>query len=138
MWHDRRLRNREKEILFMDLRQWTDNAVKNEQKKKVLLTAEQVRRASEIYFRWQQEGTDGTTYAEPELYRSVNFTELEKNEFSLVPSRYLEFVDRDQDIDYNAVLTDTASAVAQLLKRQSNNDETLRNALKTLGYECKK
>lgn len=33
-YHGRKLRNREKEILFMDLRQWTENPVKNEQKKK--------------------------------------------------------------------------------------------------------
>ena len=137
MWHGRRLRNREKEILFMDLRQWTDNAVKNEQKKKVALTAEQVKRASEIYFRWQTEGTDGATYAEAELYRSVGFKELSENGYSLVPSRYIEFVDRDQDIDYHQVLTHTASVVNDLLKRQSANDTTLRNALKTLGYECK-
>jgi hypothetical protein len=32
------LRNREHEILFMDLRTWTENPVKNENKKKVLLT----------------------------------------------------------------------------------------------------
>lgn len=36
-FHGRQLRNREHEILFMDLRQWTENPVKGEQKKKVLL-----------------------------------------------------------------------------------------------------
>lgn len=135
-WHGRNLRNREKEILFMDLRQWTENPVKGEQKKKVVLTADQVKRASEIYFRWQAEGTDGANYAEPELYRSVGFDTLEKNNFSLVPSRYIEFKDRDTDIDYHQVLTETASVVSDLLKRQRENDATLRNALKTLGYEC--
>lgn len=137
MWHGRNLRNREKEILFMDLRQWTENAVKNEQKKKVKLSKEQVLKATEIYFKWQEEGADGERYEEAELYRSVKFEELEKNNFSLVPSRYIEFVDRDTNIDYNKVLSETASAVSDLLNRQRNNDETLRNALKTLGYECK-
>ena len=136
MWHGRNLRNREKEILFMDLRQWTENAVKNEQKKKVELKADQVERARNIYFKWQAEGTDGANYAEPELYRSVNLEELKENGYSLVPSRYIEFVDRDSDIDYNTVLTETASTVSDLLKRQKKNDETLRNALKQLGYEC--
>ena len=50
-WHDRKLRNREKEILFMDLRQWTENPIKGEQKKKVELKADQMKRATEIYFR---------------------------------------------------------------------------------------
>ena len=135
MWHGRNLRNREREILFMDLRQWTENPVKAEQKKKVELKADQVKRASEIYFRWQTENCE--QFAEPELYRSVKFDELEKNNFSLVPSRYIEFVDRDSNIDFDKVLSETAVTVSDLLSRQRNNDETLRNALKTLGYECK-
>lgn len=137
MWHGRKQRNRSGEILFMDLRQWTENPVKGEQKKKVELKEDQIKRAAETYFRWQAEGTDGANYAVPELYRSVGLEELKKNNYSLVPSRYIEFVDRDSDIDYNKVLTETASAVSGLLKRQKQNDETLRNALKQLGYECK-
>lgn len=137
MWHGRKQRNREGEILFMDLRQWTENPVKGEQKKKVILKEDQIKRATEIYFKWQAEGTDGANYAVPELYRSVGLEELKKNNYSLVPSRYIEFVDRDSNIDYDKVLTETASTVSDLLKRQKQNDETLRNALKQLGYECK-
>ncbi len=136
MRHGRQLRNREHEVLFMDLRQWTDNAVKGEQKKKVELNAVQIKHAANIYFEWQAEKTLGCDYAQPELYRSVDLREIEANNFSLVPSRYIEFVDRDANIDYNQVLSDTASTVSDLLKRQKSNDETLRNALKQLGYEC--
>ena len=136
MWHGRKLRNRQKEILFMDLRQWTENPIKAEQKKKVELKADQIKRASEIYFKWQSEGTDGVKYAEPELYRSVAFEDLKNNGFSLVPSRYIEFVDRDTTIDYHKVLSETTTSVSDLLKRQQINDEILRNALKQLGYEC--
>lgn len=135
-WHGRKLRNRENEVLFMDLRQWTENPVKNEQKKKVAFSAEQIKKASEIYFKWQAEGTDGQHYEEPELYRSVGYEELKENAFSLVPSRYIEFVDRDANIDYDKVLSQTAHSVSELLKRQKENDKTLRNALKQLGYEC--
>lgn len=135
-WHDRQLRRRTGEVLFMDLRQWTDNAVKGEQKKKVQLTPEQIARAADIYFRWQSEGTDGSTYAQPELFRSVRLEELAANDYSLVPSRYIEFVDRDSQIDHKAVLSATASKVAELLSRQQKNDATLRNALKHFGYDC--
>lgn len=134
--HGRKLRRRTGEILFMDLRQWTKNAVKGEHKKKVELDSEQVCQAADIYFRWQSEGTDGRLYAEPELYRSVGISELERNDFTLVPSRYIEFVDRDSQIDYHKVLSTTASTVSELLKRQTENDKTLRQALKQLGYDC--
>lgn len=117
--HGRRLRDRSGEILFMDLRTWTENPVKGEQKKKVELTVEQVNRAKEIYFLWQQEGTDGVTYAEPELYRSVGLAELADNDYSLVPSRYIEFVDRDKSIDYDKVLSETAVAVGEMINLQN-------------------
>ena len=136
-WHGRNLRNREGEILFMDHRQWTENAIKAEQKKKIEINAEQVKRASDIYFKWQADGTDGAAYSAPELYKSVKINELKANGYSLIPSRYIEFVDKDTIIDYNAILQETAATVSDLLKRQQQNDATLRNALKALGYECK-
>ena len=135
-WHGRKLRKRTGEILFMDLRQWTEHAVKGEQKKKTLFSHEPIAHAVSIYHTWQAEGTDGTSYAEPELFRSVSIDELRKNNFSLVPSRYIEFKDRDTEIDYDATLRHTASTVAQLLQRQETNAQTLRKALKQLGYEC--
>lgn len=139
LWHGRQLRNRVHEILFMDLRQWAINPVKGEQKKKFVLSAEQIKRASEIYFKWQSEGTDGKNFSEPELYRSVGVYDIdgiEANNFSLVPSRYIKFEDRDNGIDYEEVLSDTAKTVSELLKKQKENDTTLRNAFKLLGYEC--
>ena len=43
-YHGRMLRSRAGEILFMDLRTWTENPVKNESKKKVLLSSEQIQK----------------------------------------------------------------------------------------------
>ena len=134
-YHGRKLRNREKEILFMDLRQWTENPVKGEQKKKVLLKTDQIERAAEIYHKWQSEGTDGATYAVPELYKSVHFDEIKKNNFSLVPSRYIEFVDRDQSINYEKVMSEAAEKVSEILARQEVNRAALKNAFAALGYK---
>ena len=102
------------------------------------LKSDQMKRASDIYFRWQQVGTDGATYAQPELYRSVGLDELDRNGFSLVPSRYIEFVDRDTAIDYDKVLTETAEAVGEMIKLQKENQEALANAFTSLGYALKK
>ena len=134
-YHGRRLRNREREILFMDLRQWNENPVKGEQKKKVRLSTEQIERAAAIYHAWQSEGTDGSTYAEPELYRSVNLKDIETNSFSLVPSRYIEFVDRDREIDYEKVMSESAVKVADILSRQQANQAALEKAFAALGYK---
>ena len=138
---DRNLRDRSKEILFMDLRSWTgdewNNAVKNMQKKKFALTSVQISKAAEIYHKWQEEGTDGRNYAEPELYKSVNFETIKENNFSLVPSRYIEFVDRDTNIDYDATLKETSKAVSELLKAHEFNTVKIKEAFEGLGYGCK-
>ena len=134
-YHGRKLRNREKEILFMDLRQWTENPVKGEQSKKVLLKSDQIQRAADIYHTWQAEGTNGATYAFPELYRSVTFDEIQRNNFSLVPSRYIEFVDRDQEIDYEKVMSEAAAKVSDILARQQANVTALRKAFSALGCD---
>lgn len=135
---DRNLRDRSKEILFMDLRSWTgdewNNAVKNMQKKKYALTSEQILKATEIYRKWQEEGTDGKNYAEPELYKSVDFETIKANNFSLVPSRYIEFVDRDTNIDYDATLKETSKAVSELLKAHESNTAKIKEAFEGLGY----
>ena len=138
---ERNLRDRSNEILFMDLRSWTgdewNNAVKNMQKKKYALTSEQISKATEIYRKWQEEGTDGKNYAEPELYRSVDFETIKANNFSLVPSRYIEFVDRDTNIDYDATLKETIKAVSELLKAHEANTAKIKEAFEGLGYGCK-
>lgn len=138
---ERNLRDRSNEILFMDLRSWTgdewNNAVKNMQKKKYALTSEQISKATEIYRKWQEEGTDGKNYAEPELYKSVDFETVKANNFSLVPSRYIEFVDRDTNIDYDATLKETSKAVSELLKAHEANTAKIKEAFEGLGYGCK-
>lgn len=135
--HGRHLRDREGEILFMDLRTWTNNPVKGEQKKKVELKEDQIAKARDIYFKWQEEGTDGLNYEQVELYRSVDYDELEENDFSLVPSRYIKFEDRDQFIDYDKVLKETSHSVGKMIEEQTLNQESLKKAFSALGYAFK-
>ena len=77
---------------------------------------------------------DSKDFAAPELYRSVSKKEIEENGYSLVPSRYIEFVDRDQDIDYQSIMKETSTKVSELLHRQAENQEALAKAFKELGY----
>ena len=134
-YHGRELRNREHEILFMDLRTWTDNPVKGEQKKKVLLDVNQIQRVAEIYHTWQSVGTDGSNYAVPELYRSVGVDEIEKNGWTLVPSKYIEFVDLDLEIDYPKEMARIQKEMKDLLKREKESQRMLEEAFKGIGYE---
>lgn len=133
-YHGRELRNRENEILFIDLRTWTENPVKGEQKKKVLLSTEQIQRVADIYHKWQSVGTDGEDYAEPELYRSVRIDEIEKKGWTLIPSKYIEFIDHDLEIDYPKEMARIQNEMKELLKREIESQQMLEEAFKGIGY----
>lgn len=133
-YHGRMLRDREHEILFMDLRQWTGNPIKGEQKKKVLLSKEQIQRVADIYHEWQSEGTDGRDFAVPELYRSVGIEEIEQNNWSLVPSKYIEFVDHDLEIDYPKEMARIQREIRELMQREKDSQKMLEEAFKGIGY----
>lgn len=137
-YHDRQLRNREHEILFMDLRTWTENPVKNESKKKVRLDTNQIAKASEIYHNWQTEGVDGSNYAVAELYRSVNITEIEKNGWTLTPSKYIEFIDHDLDINFDKEMTRIQSEMKSILDAEKTSQKMLEDAFEGIGYGIKK
>ena len=133
-YHGRSLRNREHEILFMDLRQWSENAVKGENKKKVRLVSEQIERAADIYHTWQCEGTDSTTYEEPELYRSVRISEIEEKGWALTPSKYIEFIDHDLEIDYEKEMARIQSEMQEIMKQEKKSQQMLEDAFRGIGY----
>ena len=133
-YHERMLRNREHEILFMDLRTWTENPVKGEGKKKVLLNEAQIRHAADIYHTWQNEGTNGTDYAMPELYRSVGMDEIEKQGWSLIPSKYIEFIDHDLEIDFPAEMARIQQEMREVLAQEKQSQKMLEDAFRGIGY----
>lgn len=133
-YHGRTLRNRENEILFMDLRTWTENPVKGENKKKVILEETQIQRAADIYHTWQNEGTNGTEYAVPELYRSVGREEIEKQGWNLVPSNYIEFIDHDMEIDFSTEMTRIQAEMRNVLAQEKQSQRMLEDAFRGIGY----
>ncbi len=132
-WHGRTLRNRTGEVLFVDLRTWNNNLY---EKKFVQLLPDQVARLVDIYHTWQSPETKPCEFAKPELYRAASTNEISTNGWSLVPSRYIEFVDRDTNLDYNAILSEAADRTRELIDRQTKNQEALRSAFAALGFKA--
>ncbi len=137
-YHGRMQRNRENEILFIDLRTWTENPVKNENKKKVRLITEQIERAAKIYHDWQCEGVDGENYEVPELYRSVSKDEIEKKSWALTPSKYIGFVDHDLDIDFEKEMKRIQNEMIDILKTEKESQSMLESAFEGIGYGINK
>lgn len=135
--NNRQLRNRENETLFIDLRRW-DNKIeeyivaKGKRKKKTVFTSEQIKKVKEIYHSWQ---TDKNFENIPELCASVTNEEIEKANYSLAPSKYVEFIDRDLDIDYELEMNRIQEGMSRLLKTEKESQRNLEEAFRGIGYE---
>ena len=150
-YHNRTQRNREHEILFMDLRTWTENPVKNENKKKVLLSSNdsknadnikinvpgQIERATEIYHKWQSTDVDGSNYEVPELYRSVKIDEIKEKGWTLTPSKYIEFIDHDLDIDFDKEMKRIQKEMSEIISKEEKSQKMLKEAFEGIGYGIK-
>ena len=54
-----------------------------------------------------------------------------------MPSKYIEFVNRDENIDFDEKMQTLKSEFADLLKAEAQSKNDLLNVFKELGYEIK-
>ena len=124
-------RDREKEIFFVDLRRWGTEY----EKMFIELTDGDIAKVAENYHNWQQTYYKKTYRNVPEYCYSANLDEIKANDFSLVPSKYIEFIDRDNKINFDTEMKRIQKDFKILLKDEKQSQEQLINAFKTLGYE---
>jgi type I restriction enzyme M protein len=125
----RHFRNREKEILFFDLRKLGIPF----EKKFVQFSDETVQHIAGTFHKWQQAEIENV----PEFCYSAKIDEIEKKDFSLVPSKYIEFVNRDENIDFDEKMQTLQNEFADLLKAEAQSKNDLLTVFKELGYEIK-
>lgn len=126
----KRYRNREDEILFMDLRQMGSPY----EKKYIELTEEDRAKVTAVYHNWQQEGFEQTYENVPEFCYSASFDEVKEKGFTLVPSRYIEFINRDENIDFDTKMKALQSELKDLLVQEEKSKADLLSVFKELGY----
>ena len=83
-------------------------------------------------------GTDGNNFAVPELYRSVSIDEIEQNNWTLVPSKYIEFIDHDLEIDYSKEMARIQQEMKELMQCENESQKMLEEAFKGIGYSINK
>jgi type I restriction enzyme M protein len=133
----RQYRNREKEILFMDLRQMGEPF----EKKYTQFSDDDIRKVTSTYHQWQTAGKEeapASSYKNiPEFCYSASFDEVAKKDYSLVPSKYIEFVNRDENIDFDEKMQTLKCEFADLLKAEATSKNELLSVFNELGYEIK-
>ena len=96
--------------------------------------SDQIEKAAQIYHTWQNDGTVGANYAVPELYRSVGMDEIEKQGWSLIPSKYIEFIDHDLDIDFQAEMRRIQAEMKAVMQQEKESQTMLMDAFRGIGY----
>ena len=125
----RNYRNRQNEILFFDLR---EKGIPFE-KKYTQFSEENIKEITETYHNWQ---ADFSNYQNvPEFSYSASLEEVIQKDFSLVPSKYIEFVNRDENIDFNDKMNALKLEIGDLLKQEEQSKQELLHVFKELGYE---
>ena len=127
----RHYRDRENEILFLDLR---EIGVPFE-KKFIQFSNEDRVKIAETFHTWQEERSADEYEDVPEYCYSAGVEEVRAKDYSLVPSKYIAFVNRDENIDYDEKMEALQAEFAELLKQESQSKVALLKLFKKLGYE---
>ncbi len=125
----RNYRNREDSILFMDLRQIGEPF----EKKFIQFSEKHISNITGTYHDWQKTDSDYTDI--PEFCYSATKEEVAKKDYSLVPSKYIEFVNRDENIDFDTKMKGLQNDFTDLLKTEEQSKKELLSVFKELGYE---
>lgn len=81
----------------------------------------------EVYGNWQS--IDTSLYSDvPEFCASATLEELRSRNYSLAPSKYIEFVDHDLEIDYETEMTRIQSEMQKVMVAEKNSQQMLEDA----------
>ena len=124
-------RDRTGEILFMDLRQMGHPY----EKKYIEFTDEDRAIITDRFKSWRFEGYPTQYEDVPEFCYSAKKAEIVEKDYSLVPSRYIEFVNRDESVDYDEKMSHLQGELKELLIKEQQSRQDLLEVMKGLGYE---
>ncbi|MCB0536051.1 MAG: N-6 DNA methylase [Bacteroidetes bacterium] len=125
----RNLRERKDKILFLDLREIGEPF----EKKFIQFSPKQINNIAETYHKWQEKESGYENI--PEYCYSASIDEIEKKDFSLVPSKYIEFKNKDEEVDFDTKMTSISNDLSDVMKKQEDSKKELLKVFKNLGYE---
>ncbi len=124
-------RERTQDILFMDLRRMGSEF----EKKYIELTDTDIAEISTIFHGWQNEKSFHNYADRIEFCYSASKQEVIDKGYSLVPSKYIPFVDSDSKIDFENEMKKIQLDLSALMKEEQKAQKDLFEAFKGIGYE---
>ncbi len=129
----RNYRDREEKVLFMDLRQRGEPF----EKKFVQFSEQDIQDFADTLHTWQQVEAEDKYKNIAEYCYSASKEEIAAKNYSLVPSKYIEFTNRDENIDFDQKMNGLKEEFSDLLAQEEKSKKELLNVFKELGYEIK-
>jgi len=126
-------RSREGEVLFMDLRKHGEVF----EKKYVQFPSDKISEIAETLHTWQEVRAESEYKNIAEYCYSATKEEIAAKGYSLVPSKYIEFKNHDEDVDFDEKMTQIRSDFSELLKQEEKSKTELLSVFEELGYEIK-
>lgn len=126
----RRLRDRTGQVLFLDLRQ---KGVPFEKKYVELSDAERAEIVG-TYHAWQSPNWETEYEDVPEYCYSATKDEIAAKDYTLVPSRYIEFASQDEAVDYDERMRELQGELADVLKQEEETRAQVLKVFEELGY----
>jgi len=130
---NRNYRQRKGEILFMDLRQMGEPF----EKKFTQFSINDIEQVAATYHDWQTSALENVSeaFSQEEYCYSASREEVETKDFSLVPSKYIVFKNRDENINFDEKMKNLQAEFRGLLQAAEESKKELLNVFKSLGYE---
>lgn len=103
----RKLQDRKNKVLFMDLR----NFGSPYEKKYIELTSTDIMNISKKFISWQD---NDNYFDEPEFSKSVNIETLRENNYSLLPSLYIDYKEIESDEELHVTIKKSFDKIKEL------------------------
>ena len=112
----------------------SNTQLKKAQRRKTVLTDEQIVKVKSIYQSWQE----GNGYEDvPELYKAATLEDIRNANYSLAPSKYVEFIDHDLEIDYDKEMARIQAEMKEILNVEKASQVSLEEAFRGLAMKYK-
>ena len=122
------------------------------EKKYIQLSEKDIKKITDTYHNWQcwdnamslsatslsdMEETDNLpAYQDvPEFCYSAGIEEIREKDYSLVPSRYIEFVNRDEEVDFDEKMKTLQQEIGELLQKEKQSRNELLRVFEDLGFK---
>lgn len=124
-------RDRRNEVLFFDLRR---EGVPFE-KKFIEFDEETISKIAQTYHNWQQKDFESIYQNIEEFCKSVHIDEIRKKDYSLVPSKFIDFKNIEENFNFDEKMNEIKTELSSLFEQEESLKNDVVDVFKSLGYD---